>query len=642
MAEGHPFRYNAGEAPTTGATSLLHTAILALAHAAGARGEGLVAFAILLGAALYLASLPLAARVATRLAGAREGLLAGGLVALSGPVVWGYLYGSDIALFLFLALLLLERWLAWWDGASVSGFAVAGTLVALARPEGLLIALALGAASLLRRPVARRERLLPWAPLAAALAVLALQRLVTGRWLQTSVGEKALLPNYGPVEALAIASKYGVDVIRGLLLGLYPAEVPIGFSQGQAPYFFPPLALLLVLLAAVRPPAPLRVPVRAWIGLVALVFAVAGPNVFMGVHFNRYLLWAFPGLLALTAVGLGAATRLLARDDAGLERDLFRAGAFLFLLLGLLSTARFAAVYAEMAGETWRREIPMAAWIRANLPPGVAIANAATSVEYLTGHRSVNLHGVTSPAFVGNRTAEREAGLFESLGRLPAAERPPFLLLTRSGHDGSELMRALADGAPLFETASLGDDLLLFRARWDLLDRGEEPALPEAATAVASLEAVDRLDVCDAGDEAAHGYRHESRQGEVLLAGSVGLGPLADGGTALADAGRLIVGGESFRVRTHGGRALVVVLRSRSPVAVSSLRAQGGRAVPVDVPGMGIVVRAGGREVARFALQNRPGWNEHVLRLPAEAVSEGTTDLALSGRYAAFHYWLYQ
>ena len=77
MAEGHPFQYNAGEAPTTGATSLLHTAILALAHALGARGEGLVAFAVLFGAALYLASIPLAARVARRLAGEREGLLAG-------------------------------------------------------------------------------------------------------------------------------------------------------------------------------------------------------------------------------------------------------------------------------------------------------------------------------------------------------------------------------------------------------------------------------------------------------------------------------------------------------------------------------------------------------------------------------------
>jgi len=465
---------------------------------------------------------------------------------------------------------------------------------------------------------------------------------VAGSWVATSVGEKSLLPNYGPVETVALAAKYAVDVVRGLLLGLYPAEVPIGLAQGQAPFFFPPLALLLVLLAAAKPPEGLGFAARTWLALVALVFALAGPNVFMGVHFNRYLLWAFPGLLAFAAAGLGLFTRLLAREDEALERGLFRAGAGLFVLLGLLSTARIAAAYAEMAGETWRREIPMAAWIRANLPPGAAIANVATSIEYLTGHRNLNLHGVTSPAFVGNRTAEREAGLFESLGRLPVADRPPFLLLTRSGHDGSQLMRGLADGPPLFETASLGDDLLLFRARWDLLDRGEEPALPDAAATVASLEMVDRLDVCDTRDEAAHAYRHESRQGELLLGGSVGIGPLGAGESTLADAGRLIVGGESFRVRTRGGRDLMVVLRSRSPVVVRSLRAQGGLAIPVDVPAMGIVVRAGERQVARLALANGPGWNEHVFTVPAEAVAEGTTDLALSGRYAAFHYWIYQ
>ena len=642
MAEGHPFQYNAGEAPTTGATSLLHTAVLAVAHAAGARGEGLIAFAVLLGAALYLASIPLAARVATRLAGRREGQLAGALVALGGPVVWGYLYGSDIALFLFLALLLLDRWLAYWSGASASGFAVAGTLVAVARPEGLPIALVLGAASLRRPGASLRERLVAWLPAAAGLLVLGLQRLVTGAWLPTSVGEKSLLPNYGPVETVALASKYAVDVLRGLLLGLYPSEAPIGFSQGQAAFFFPPLALSFVLLVAVKSRDGLRRGVWTWLVLVALVFALAGPNVFMGVHFNRYLLWAFPGLLALAAAGLGVATRLVAREDEALERGLFRAGAGLFVLLGLLSTARFAAVYAEMAGETWRREIPMAAWIRANLPPGVAIANAATSVEYLTGHRSVNLHGVTSPAFVGNRTAEREAGLFESLGRLPAADRPPFLLLTRSGYDASELMHALADAPPVHETASLGDDLLLFRARWDIVDSGERPVLPEARAAMAPLEEVDRLDVCDTRDEAAHGYRYASRRGELLLAGAVGIGPLPGGEAPLADAGRLILGDESFSVRTRGGRELVVVLRARTPVVARALGARGGVTTPVEVPEMGIVVRAGGREVARLALPNRPGWNEHVFRVPPEAVSEGTTDLVLSGRYDAFHYWFYQ
>src|SRR5687768_13362018 len=56
MAEGHPFQYNAGEAASSGATSLLHTGILAAAHRAGIRGEGLIAFAILSGVALYFAT----------------------------------------------------------------------------------------------------------------------------------------------------------------------------------------------------------------------------------------------------------------------------------------------------------------------------------------------------------------------------------------------------------------------------------------------------------------------------------------------------------------------------------------------------------------------------------------------------------
>jgi hypothetical protein len=629
----------AGEAPTSGATSLLHTAVLALAHAAGARREGLVAFAILLGAALYLASLPLAVRVGTRLAGPREGLLAGGLVALSGPVVWGFLYGSDIALFLFLALLLLDRWLALAAGGSPRGLALAGALVSLARPEGLLLGIGLGLASL-RLPLARRDRAWPWLPVAAAGAVLLLQRLLTGAWLQTSVSEKALLPNYGLVETLALASRYGVDVLRGLLLGLYPPDAAIGFARGEAPFFFPPLALLLVLLVAVRLGSPLAWPTRVWLALVATVFALTGPNVFMGVHFNRYLMWAFPGLLAFAAAGWGTLTRLLARGDESFERELFRAGALLMLLLGALSTLRFAAVYAELAGDTFRREIAMAGFIRDRLPRGVAIANAATSVEYLTGHRNVNLHGVTSAAFVGGRTAEREASMFESLGRLRAAERPPYLLLTRSGYDASELFQAMAPDAPLFATTSFGDDLLLFQAKWDLFDSGNEPVLGPARAAVASLELTDRLDVCDATDEAAHEYRYDSRYGEVMLAGSVALGPAGDG--LLADAGRLILGGESFRVRTRAGRDLVIVLRTRSSIVARGLRASSPLASEVQVPVAGLVVTAGAQPGLRATLPNAAGWNEHVLRLPKEAVSEGSTRLELRGRYASFQYWFYQ
>jgi hypothetical protein len=644
MAEGHPFQYNAGESPTTGATSVLHTAILAVAHALGARGEGLVAFAILFGAALYLASILLAHRVAAGLAGPREGLLAGALVALGGPVVWAYLYGSDIALFLLLALLVLDRWLALWRDGRAGGFALAGSLLALARPEGLPVALALGAASLLRPAGSRRERLLPWVPVATGLLLVGALRLGTGSWLGTSVADKALLPSYGVVHALDVAAKYGVDVVRGLLLGLYPSEAPVGFSAGQAAFVFPPLGLLFILLAAIRSPSDVRVALRVWIALTAVVFALVGPNVFMGVQFNRYLMWAFPGFLALVAVGLGVATRLVARDDAGLERAFFRTIAGLFLVLGLLSTARFAAVYAEMAASTWLREIPTAEWIRRHLPPGVAIANGATSIEYLTGHRNLNLHGVTSPGFGGTRAVEKEAGYLEALRRLPAPQRPPYLLVARSGFENSELVPLLADGPPLFETASLGDDFLLFRARWELLDRGRRLSRPESLAAVAGLEEVDRLNVCDREDEVAHGYRFRSRRADLVLGGSVRIDDysLPTGSMTVADAGRAILGHESFRVRARRGRPLVVVLRSHPDVEVRVLGAHGGFVRRIEIPEARLVVQAQGLEVARLELTSAPGWNEHVFEIPGDALAEDATELRLSGQYTSFQYWFFQ
>src|SRR5262249_56404063 len=123
----------------------------------------------------------------------------------------------------------------------------------------------------------------------------------------------------------------------------------MGLARGWAPFYFPPLALFVVLLALVRAPEELRRPLRAWAGMTAVVGALVVPNTFMGVHFNRYLMWSFPALLALSGVGLAEAARLLARGDEAQERALFRAGAGLFVVLGFLSTVRFAALYGDMA-----------------------------------------------------------------------------------------------------------------------------------------------------------------------------------------------------------------------------------------------------------------------------------------------------
>ncbi len=641
IVEGHPFRYNPGEAPSTGATSLLYTFALALPEAIGIRGEGLIALAILAGAACYVGSVLLARSVAARLAGPREGMLAGLLVALGGPVVWSFLYGSDIALFLLIALWLLERWLASAD-AGVPLWIAPGVLLALARPEGLPIAIALAAfwrlAGERARPAARDLR--PWAPVGVGLAVLVLYRLVTGSWLGTSVADKSLLASYGLNQGLAIAGEYGVDVVRGLLLGLYPSQVPVGLTRGWASFFFPPLALVAIAVTTIVPPRPLRRATAGWLAMVALVFAAVTPSVFVGSQFQRYLLWAFPGLLALTAAGLGQATAAI-RDPAR-GRAAFRAVAIVWLGLAALATLRFASLYGELAGNVYRRDWAAAQWILRNVPRGTRMGNIATSVEYLTGHRNLNLHGVTTPDFFGDHAAEREADSYEALRRMAPADRPPFLITTTGTQDRYPIMKELVSAPPLFRSASFGDEIEVYRMRYDLLERGERPAAPDSLGSVAGRTEVDRLNVCDSREEAAHDYSFSSASGAFLLWGTVRVDAYPGGEAPVADGGRAILGWESFRVTAQPGRELLVVLRTAPAIDAQMLQIAGPQRVGVEFVEPAFAVAIDGQPIGRQSFRTAPGWNERVIRIPGNLVHEARPRLDIVGRYASFQYWFFQ
>jgi hypothetical protein len=645
MAEGHPFQYNPGDPASTGSTSLLYTAWLALGHAVGARGEALVAVAIGTGALLYLGSVSLAQRIAERLGTPQEAQIAATLVSLSGPVVWSFLYGSDMALFLFLVLVLVDRWLAAAETGRFGGAAVAATLLALARPEGLPLAAGLALAAALGRSRApRRERSLMLVPVGAGLAVAALYRALTGSWLGSSIADKSLLANYPFVEALALPAEYVTDLVRGVLFGFYPSQTPLGFARGFAPFYLPPLTLPLALWFLAQAREPSRRPLQHLVLISGFVALLSGANMFMGVHFNRYVIWTFPLLLVLAVLGLGMVCRR-AWPDPARARSAFGAAAGAFLALGLLSTLRFASVYAEMGGEVARRELPMAEWIRQNLPPSVRIANAATSVEYLTGHWNVNLHGVTSPDFFGGRTAEREGAMLEAMGRLEAPGRPAYLLTSDTTQAGSDLLRELAVGEPLFRTTSLGPELALFRLSFDLADRAASFWSPAAAAAAAGHEEVDRLNVVDGPDERAHAYGFESRLANLHLNGSVRIDDhvLPDGRRVrLADAGRAILGHERFHVRTRSGRALLVVMRTAGDVEVALLRASGSARQRLELPSGGFDVTASGRRLGRVSTRPGTGWNDVVFEVPPSAVGEGHTELTLAGRYASFRYWFFQ
>jgi hypothetical protein len=644
MAEGHPFQYNAGEAATTGSTSLLHTSLLALAYAFGAQGEALVAFAILFGALLLGASVVLAYRVGRVLAGEREGQLSALLVALGGPVVWGFLYGSDIALFMFLALWLLERLIVEWNEPRMPGSLAVASLLALARPEGLPIAIGLGLAWTLRRAQPRSlvSRVSVWTPTLCGLSVLVLYKWMTGSWLGTSISGRGLAGSYGWPASVALSADYITDVLRGILLGFFPSAIPIGFHRGWAPYYFPPFALVFIFVAVWSAPTLRQLPLRAWCVLAAGVCVFITPSIFMGVHFNRYILWTFPPLLVLCAVGIGRTSAWLARGDTDLDWRVFRAAAAVAILFGALATARVAVFYGNSGGKVWLRDVATANWIRKNLPHGVTIANTSTAIEFLTGHRNMNLHGVTSPFFLDGYMAEREANILEVLGRLPPEARPEFLVSSVGTHESQVGIRALARGEPLYRSMSLGDELLVFPTKWDVIGANHRMYDPLAISTVAGLEEVDRLNVCDPADEASHGYRVVSRLGHMRLHGAPHAGTKPDGAGSLLDAGRVVLGQENFEIRARPGKNMILVLRTADAAEANVYTTEGSRRTTLALGQPWIDIRCDGVALPRVSFRPELGWNEITVVIPGERIRQDRLRLELRGHYAAYYYWFYQ
>jgi hypothetical protein len=325
----------------------------------------------------------------------------------------------------------------------------------------------------------------------------------------------------------------------------------------------------------------------------------------------------------------------------------FRAGAGLMLVSGTLATLRFAALYGDMAGELNRRDLAAARWIATNLPQGATLANLATSVEYLTGHRNVNLHGVTSPAFFGGRTAEREAAVFEGLARIPAAERPEYLITTVSSPSQETLgtLPLLVDGPPLFRTSSFSDEILIHRMRYDLVGANARMYLPATLEATAGKTEVDRLNIGDSQDETLHGYEFQSRLGNLRLHGAARIAAYAAPGApseTVVDGGRAILGHEAFWVRVQPGRELVIVLRTADSVDANVYRAAGSGTLSLAVAEAGLELRVDDAIASRPVIRPIPGWHEAVLRVPGNMLGGERARLELTGRYASFYFWFFQ
>jgi hypothetical protein len=530
FAQGHPYAFMPGDAPSTGSTSHLYPLLLALFHVLGATGDALSVAGAFASLASYLSSIGLLWLIARRLAPQALPLVML-LCAASGHLAISIFDQTDAVLSVPLALAafaaLLHR--------RTAALRVALVLLSLTRPDGFIVSIALLAATLLgpSTPGTRRSH-----TVSACLGILAfgatllLNQLLTGTWTPQSVLAKGLFHDYSAVGALHLASRAAgglfVELVLGIgndtrqmfLLPLVGAALALcGFAarsrEGEIFERFYPIAALLTLAAGI----------------------LTGTS---GIHRDRYLAWALPIVLVYAGAGVPVVARWCRAPGLVMPLSV--------LLVGyqLLGTVFMASAFAHGSART-ASNVRFVKQTLAHLPDGarVGLASGSGLAYFLPGRHVTHVNGMVSPAFshphpnvVGAEILEHRPELrFDHWLVRPAALRSAWY---------RPFVGRLVAAEP--QEVSGGDALALFEADWSTLEASTSPDPPA------------ELDVGYPPSEDAHAYHQWSRLPGAQIEPTLVTGRLED--RRVSDVGRVVRGSESFEISRPTSDALTLVLRT--------------------------------------------------------------------------------
>jgi hypothetical protein len=241
----------------------------------------------------------------------------------------------------------------------------------------------------------------------------------------------------------------------------------------------------------------------------------------------------------------------------------------------------------------------------------------------------LDLEGLVSETF-RKPSRLRAAGIWEAIERLPARERPDVLAIYPSWYDPAflEPHRPVHSQRLFRPSIAAGNPLEVYLADWRLAGRGSAPRDSVLAESLAGWVPLAEVDVADVVSEEAAEYRFAVLDGAY---DSVLLSRPDAGGEALLEGGRVISGGETFRVAgLRAGDDVRLVTRTHTPFRLR---------VEVDGRDAGIWIASTGIPGA---------WIEGSYALPREVIPAGTATIRLRSDdphhagYGSFHYWIYR
>ncbi len=621
IASGQFYVYNPGLPPTSGATSFLYPYLLAFGYLIGFDGLSLGLWALMLGAlALALASY-LVYRLALALGMLPYFALAAPILfLLHGLIAWHFMSGMETGS--AIALTLLTVW-ALVDQRRPRAM-IAGSLLALTRPEGAILALLAAGAVLLRE-----RRLYGWCLLPVmALGVQPLVNLlVTGSAVASGNSAKSLFGMI-PFELMVVIGRIIENYVR-MWRDFASVNVIWGDSLIGAAGIALLYGLTLVGLALTR----------RWLVFGLLILWSLGFTLSISTldtafwHFRRYQMPLIAVFFPLIIAGASCWLRRFGGRLVTVPLLICAPP----LIGGLTySSATYARAYAVNVGYVRDQPLAMARWLNENTPADTVIAvHDVGMMRYVGGRTTLDMVGLTTPG-----AADYWRSGPGAVGELLDRYRPDYIASYGVGHGlglgyledtrlyGAPLAEFRVQLDPALNVALAADRQAVYRP--DYSDADASAVLQVTPSLYAISDVVDFVDAADIQSERAHAYLWSNDHpaggfpSEYYHFDTIGCASASS--CTVMDGGRRINGEEAFTLAARPLKPLILVTR---------LHPAGGGEFDVYV---------GDRLIGTRVVPALPGaFLEVPTFIPAEIITENAIRIRIvprgNGDYMPYYHW---
>ncbi|MBI4778403.1 hypothetical protein HY792_05745, partial [Candidatus Desantisbacteria bacterium] len=404
ICHGAAFQYNTGDSLTTGATSLLYPFILSIGFLSGLGKTGILAFSLGLGLVFLIVSSILIFNIGRRLFNETTGLVLGLLFLFNGQILWSFFCGMETGFFMCIILSVLYAFLLEAEGGEYFWTIVFASIMALTRPEGLILSGVLFGFIFFLRNEKNYYFLIP---VGFGMIFVVMNYAFTGSLTFNTMIAKSPLsrPNSNLLDIAATAGKYFFYIMKDIFSGCDGKYTPAMYAnEGQESVYFAPFSLFFGLVGVLYfVTKEMREKI---LGIGTLTLCLLMTELFslcislpVKWHWHRYLIPFYPLFLIFMVSGLSLFARLICQPFLSFGEKETRAAfvslASFFILFGILNTLYFSVAYGKNCKDIYNQQMALGAWIEKNIPKNAVVAvNDLGAVKYLGDRYIIDLLGL--------------------------------------------------------------------------------------------------------------------------------------------------------------------------------------------------------------------------------------------------------